>query len=257
MQTRLLAAATALAFAVAPLSAQAGASFQLQGTAGSLLPGANPAATVSFGGGTFYSSPYVGSFETSPGVYSSPFLVWCVDYSHESAFGDIYNTEVSGLGGSLADTRNPLELNEYNWAAKFASEMTLNWSSAAGQLHDVQLQEAIWYAVSMGTYTSATLTTSLNAVFGGSYSSTFYTTSSGYNAAANGWELITDARVSGDVNGRTEAGTEQEFMAMNPPGTPTDTPTVTPEPASLSLMGTGLAGVLGMGFRRRRKQSKV
>src|ERR1019366_5072836 len=100
MKSRISLILGALAVAATTLAAQTPVpvTFKLEGLAILTDPGATPQPIVSFGGNSYYSSPYSGAFELgTSGVYGSPFLVYCVDYNHESNFGDTYAAVVTGL----------------------------------------------------------------------------------------------------------------------------------------------------------------
>ena len=241
MKSRISLLLGALALAATTLAAQTPVpvTFKLEGLAVLADPGATPQPIVSFGGHSYYSSPYSGAFELgTSSVYSSPFLVYCVDYNHESNFGDTYAAVVTGLNWDLSATRDGnAGLNEYDWAAYLANTMSLNWSSGANRTHDVEVQEAMWNAVSGGAFTlSSTVLSDLSLLAG------FYSTPAPAHAG-DGWALI---------DGVSSGAGEQEFLIFNPPGIPLE---VVPEPATLSLIGTGLAAVMGMGFRRRKKRT--
>lgn len=243
MKSRMAIAVSLLACTATALAAQTPVTFQLQGFAALADPSASPQPIVSFGGHSYYSSPYSGAFQTIPGEYSPPFLVWCVDYSHEADFGDLYDATFSYLSGNLSASRDGnAGRNKYDWAAYLASNMSLNWSSSVNRSHDVKIQEAMWYAVSGGVFT---LPSGVLSALG--LSAGFYNTPAPANSG-KGWGLIDGISDKLDLHG---AG-EQEFLVFNPPGVPQE---VTPEPATLSLMGSGLAGVIGAGLRRRRKRT--
>jgi hypothetical protein len=232
-----------LALTAPALAAQIPVTFKLQGLAVLADPSATPQPIVSFGGNSYFSSPYSGAFQTIPGEFTPPFLVWCVDYSHESSFGDLYDATFSYLNGDLSASRDGnAGRNRYDWAAFLANDMSLNWSSSANRARDVEIQEAMWYAVSGGGFAlSSSVLTDLGLSAG------FYNSAAPANSG-NGWGLIDGISDQLDAGG---AG-EQEFLVFNPPGVPQE---VTPEPATMSLMGAGLAGVIGAGLRRRRKRT--
>lgn len=257
MNARILSALTAATLAATSLSAQAPlpATFKLTGLAVLASPETTPQAEVSFGGQTYYSSPYSGAFETGPNTFGSDFLVWCVDPTHESHFGDVYDVEVSMLTGNLSDTRlGSGGANNYDWAAYLASNMPLDWSSSTNRALSVDYQVAMWDAITNGAFGTSYSALTSGALTALGLSSNFYTTSllsahSTFSLA--GWQLITEDCVSTQSCG--QGGGEQEFLSYNPPGSPQGG--VTPEPGTLSLLGTGLAGVIGMGLKRKKKRS--
>ncbi len=184
MKSRISLVLGALALAATSLAAQAPAAgtFKLTGLAILADPAATPQPTVSFGGKTYYSSPYSGAFEIAPSTFGADFLIWCVDPSHESQFGDVYNVEVSNLSpGDLSDTRlGAAGANSYDWAAYLASSMNLNWSSSANRATSVDYQIAIWDAITNGgfasTYDAANGVGATSTALGNvGLSSTFYT----------------------------------------------------------------------------------
>lgn len=211
MRSRFLAVLAAVAFAAAPAAAQG---FTLSGNAYS------PPLTVSFNSHTYYSSPYLGSINGG-----SSFLVWCVDYSHEVAFGETYSSFwLTPLTGSLIHTREPGNLLGYEWAAWYASQMT------SANPNNVDLQINMWNAVSSNAF--------FGAGFGGS-PLTLGTSS-----------LLTDPQNWALIDGAGNSADRQEFLVrIEGIGTRTD---VVPEPVTMSLLATGLAGMALANRKRRR-----
>lgn len=266
MKNRIRMVLGLMALATAPVAAQT--PFQEMFKFEGILPN-DPTILVNTGSGSFYaySSPYYGGLAplSSPTNYVNNLLIWCVDETHEAFVGQIYEAWITPLSATAANFGHTRQggaaKNNYEWAAYLAGSMNLNWgpgpNQAINQSNSVALQDAMWALLDEGAndnareaaFRNSTLAASLGIPPTSNGSFDFDTSALPAGFDDSGWFLI-----SCDPNGRPTCGTGygQEFLVRLPAGTGTS---VTPEPATLSLLGTGIAGVMGMGMRRRKKRS--
>ncbi len=164
--------------------------------------------------------------------------IYCVDFTHDANTGT-YNAWFTKFGQPLTHTRSS-NLTDYLKAAWLIQKMDATpLNTAAGQSQRADIHGAIWYMMSgepigvlhNNSYTNAGILSWLGLA------NQDYNDGS-VNAAQ--WSIVTDQCVT--TIGHNGAGfgpsaadnCSQEFLTRN----------VTPEPATLLLLGTGLAATL-------------
>jgi hypothetical protein len=182
----------------------------------------NPAVTA-YG---YYVGPFTGNLlGTTPKVID----LFCIDVMNEVHFGETWTATFSNLGGDLSNTRHGnTALDTYKKAAWLTTQYALNPTSQWGGI-----QAAAWALFNPGV------------VNGGAAQNTWLAAANAQDLSdfdLSGFTIVTDVRSAG-----LNVGGVQEFI----------TTSVTPEPASLVLVATGLLSIVGVTARRRSRSTRA
>ncbi|MGQ0640094.1 MAG: PEP-CTERM sorting domain-containing protein [Gemmatimonadaceae bacterium] len=169
----------------------------------------------------YYVGPFSGTVTSNPTLPT--ISLYCVDILNRITWGKTWNANLTNLGQTnLSNTRHgSAKLLQYRKAAWLTTQFSLNSTTAwAG------IQAAIWNLLNPGAPNGGAAETFWLNKANTFASSTTYGT---YNW--NQFHIVTPVGAAGLVRG----GGTQEFI----------TPSVTPEPATLLLLATGLICTVG------------
>jgi hypothetical protein len=235
MKRSLFGALAAVALLTAPAAAQ-DALFQYNG------PGpANPfQPTIQPRTGQFVID-YAGGDVLSPPAIGTTFMIFCVDQSNNAPpIGTQYNVWVTGIAASnagLIATNTRLGLNgvanaydRYWRAAWIVSDFTTAGSLSGGSYTSEEYQWAVWAITNNNAYLPGNAGALVSAALAATVDATGF----------GDWGVITNTRTPN----------YQEFIYFQPGGGLE----IVPEPATMTLLATGLAGMAAANRRRRNKK---
>lgn len=191
---------------------------------------------------------YVGKYNGQQGSPTPTNVILnCVDFFHHVTNGQTWMANLTSLGAGATVGPNVTRVNNLN-AYRAAAWLTTQYTGKTNaQIGDIQA--SIWQLLDPNGATNPNPPSpSTNAW---KTAANNYVASDSTGATAGGFGnfwIVSD--VNSFVNGRDNANSVQEFIIYDDTFSEN---VVTPEPASMMLMATGLAGVAAFRIRRRKK----
>lgn len=214
-RTRSLLLAGALLLAAGPLAAQT----QVK------LTGAGH--TVAFG---VYVGPYKGQLGSGPGAPTVD--LFCVDYMNHSSIGQVWNAKKGFIGATNINISNARygattnALEKYRMAAWLTTQFATAPATQWGDIH-----ATIWHLMTPGAPGYVPNSSWLSAA------QNFYLTNSNPHYYDQ-FMILSDVNMSSPNGAGIRTAGVQEFIV------------VTPEPGTMLLLGTGMVGLLLVGYKR-------
>lgn len=183
----------------------------------------DPGHVTAFG---YYVGQYRGVLVSEPGTPTID--LYCVDFLHHVSMNQTWTANFSNLAGDLSATRGgDVMRSRYQMAAWLTTQYAGQSATNTGNI-----QGTVWNLFS---------NTGLSLSDGG-----FWLAEAQNHYLTDGLDYATFNVVT-DVN-KLDPRSAQEFLTTT---TVTPPPTVTPEPATLLLLGSGMLGVMLVGWKRQ------